>query len=49
MRCILCHPMAQASNNNNNMMQSKKGIIYYNLAHGTKSMKQHVINEHGAT
>ncbi len=30
-------------------MQSNKGIISYNLAHGIKSIKQHVVNEHGAT
>jgi hypothetical protein len=48
MKCILCHPMAQASNNNNSTMQFNKGIISYNLAHNIKSMKQHVINEHGA-
>jgi len=41
--------VAQASSNSNSMMQSKKGIISYNLAHGIKSMKQHVINEHGTT
>jgi hypothetical protein len=41
--------MAQTSSNNNSTMQSNKGIISYNLAHGIRGMKQHVINEHGAT
>lgn len=49
MKCILCHPIVQASNNSNSMMQSKKGIISYNLTHDIKSMKQHVINEHDTT
>jgi hypothetical protein len=41
--------MVQASNSNNSKPQSKKGIIFYNLAHGMTNTNKQTINEHGAT
>jgi hypothetical protein len=49
MRCIICHATKTTSSSSSTRhTRAKKGLITYNLVHGTTSMKNHIDSIHAA-